>query len=58
MHLIATKDLKDQIDDLHRGLHVTMEAFINQKDYRRTEELLREMDFYLTRLVNETKVAR
>lgn len=58
MQFIATKDLKDQIDNLHRGLHITMETFINQRDYRRTEELLREMDFYLTRLVNETKVAR
>ena len=58
LDLVATKDLKNQIDDLHRGLHITMETLINQKDYRRAEELLREMDFYLTRLVNDTRVAR
>ena len=57
MGYVANKKLKDQLDDLHRGLHITMETFINQKDYTRTEELLREMDFYLTRVVNETKVA-
>ncbi len=58
MNYVATKELKDQIDDLHRGLHVTMEAFINQKDYRRTEQLLREMDHYLSLMVTETKIAR
>ncbi|UDL87301.1 hypothetical protein LGH82_19120 [Mesorhizobium sp. PAMC28654] len=58
MNFVATKELKDQIDDLHRGLHFTLEALVNQKDYRRSEELLREMDFYLTRMVNETKVTR
>jgi hypothetical protein len=58
MSFLANKELKDQLDDLHRGLHVTMETFINQKDYKRTENLLRELDFYLTRVVNETKVPR
>ncbi len=58
MNYVATKELKDQIDDLHRGLHITMDAFINKKDYRRTEELLHELDHYLSLMVTQTKVAR
>ncbi len=58
MNYVATKELKDQIDDLHRGLHIAMEAVIRQKDYRRAEEVLHEMDHYLTLMVTETKVAR
>jgi hypothetical protein len=31
---------------------------LNQKDYKRTEELLREVDFYLSQVVVKTKVVR
>jgi hypothetical protein len=58
MNYIANKELKDKLDDIHRGLHITMEVFLNQKDYKRTEELLREVDFYLSQVVVETKVVR
>lgn len=58
MNYVATKELKDKIADIHRGLHIAMETLIKQKDYERTEQLLREIDFYLTQMVNETKVAR
>ncbi len=58
MKYVATKALKDQIDDIHRGLHIAMDALINKKDYRRTEEVLREVDHYLSIIVSETKVAR
>lgn len=58
MTYVATKDLKDQIDDLHRVVHIALDALLNQKDYRRVEDVLREMDHYLTILVNETKIAR
>jgi hypothetical protein len=58
MKYVANKQLKDELDDLHRGLHLAMDALINQKDYERTEQLLREMDHYLSNIVTETKVAR
>jgi len=58
MNYVATKDLKDKLDDLHRGLHIALEALLKQKDYGRTEQLLRELDFHLTQVVNQTKVAR
>jgi len=57
-NLVCTAELKDKLEDLHRGLHIAMDALVNNKDYRRTEEVLREMDFHFVNCLRALKVAR
>lgn len=54
----ATKNAIDAVQDMHRGVHLALEAHVNQKDGARTEEILRQLDHMMASWLNTTKVVR
>lgn len=52
----ANNELIARLQDLHRGLHEAMDAFIKDKDCSRGETILRQMDQHLTETLNQTKL--
>jgi len=55
---IATEAVKDELEDLKRGLHLAMHNLIDRKDCDEAEVILRQLDQRLVQLINEIEVAR
>jgi len=51
----ANKEAYDAVQDMQRGLHFAMNELIVQKDYRRTEEILRQVDALMVDWINSTR---
>jgi hypothetical protein len=54
----ATKSAVEDVEDMHRGVHLALEALVNQKDKARAEEILRQLDSRMASWLNTTQVAR
>ncbi|WP_161806038.1 hypothetical protein [Gemmobacter sp. LW-1] len=55
---VASKDAIDDIQNIHQGIHLALDALVRSKDYRRSEELLRQIDQLTAHWLNTVKVAR
>ena len=44
------------VQDLHRGLHASMEALVTEKNPAEAERILRMVDERMTALINQTEV--
>lgn len=56
--MLANQAVKDDLEDIKRGLHVAMEQLINRQDYREAEEVLRQVDIRLVALINALQTDR
>lgn len=54
----SNADLEKKIKDIHRGVHMAMDQLINRKDYKRSEELLRQVDEELARVLRRNQVVQ
>jgi hypothetical protein len=52
----GNKAVADKLLDLHKGLHVAMDALIKKQDYEKTQLVLHQMDEQFTRLINLVKI--
>lgn len=51
----ANSEAIDDIQDMHRGLHIAMDHLINRSDTAKAEEVLRQIDLRMSRWINDTK---
>lgn len=58
MDKMTNKEAVDALLDMHRGLHIGMDSLINNQDIKKTEQILRELDFHMSNWINQTKVLR
>lgn len=58
MSEVVNADAADTIVDLHKGLHVAMDALIRDKDYAEAELVLRQMDERFSRLRREMETSQ
>jgi hypothetical protein len=52
---VASKKVEDALLDLHKGLHLTMEKLIKQKNYAEAERNIRIVDANMSMLINRLK---
>jgi hypothetical protein len=48
----ANKDTIDDLNDIHQGLHVAMDAVFNENDLTKLKLTLRQIDERMTSLIN------
>lgn len=58
MAKLATREVIDDIKDIHRGVHVAMDNLITAKNYKEAEIVLRQIDARMTELINSTREVR
>lgn len=51
-----TKPVGDELSDLHQGLHVAMDQFINERNYEEAGRIIRIIDQRMSDLINRAKV--
>lgn len=56
--MVCTKAVKDEIADLHDGLHQAMDHLINRRDYAEAERIIRLIDARMSNLINQARVAK
>ncbi len=52
--MLMDDDAKERVADLRKGLHVAMDALIQDKDYQKAEVVLRQLDDALGALIRQT----
>ncbi len=58
MDLTSNQQLKNMLIDLHKGIHVALDAHIKAKNAAETELVLRQVDERLASLINNLKIVR
>jgi hypothetical protein len=58
MKKTANKEAVDAVQDMHRGLHIALDNLVNRNDTAKTEEILRELDFHMTRWLNQINTVK
>lgn len=55
---LANQAVKDELEDLKRGLHIAMAHLIERKNYRDAEDVLRQVDTHLVELIDSIQVVK
>ncbi|MGC9419124.1 MAG: hypothetical protein ACP5EN_09135 [Rhodovulum sp.] len=58
MRKVASREALDDIQQMHRGVHMALDALVNQSDPERAVEILQQIDAAMVTWINEVRQMR
>ena len=58
MKPVANREARDGIEQMHRGIHMALEALVNRNDPETAIEILRQIDVAMVDWIDATRVFR
>ncbi|MRH20281.1 hypothetical protein [Rhodovulum strictum] len=58
MHKVANREALDGVQQMHRGVHMALDALVHQGDTEAAVEILRQLDAVMVDWINETRKMR
>jgi len=58
MHKVANREALDGVQQMHRALHMALDALMHQDDPDRAAQILQQIDAAMVEWINETRKMR
>ena len=55
-HYAATKDLVDELLEIHRRVHLVMENLLLLRNYVEAERIIRHVGLHMAKLIHDTEI--
>ena len=56
-HYAATKDVVDELLEIHGRVHLIMESLLLLRNYNEAERIIRHVDLHMAKLIHDTEIA-
>jgi len=56
-HYAATKDVVDELLEIHGRVHLIMESLLLLRNYNEAERIIRHVDLLMAKLIHDTEIA-